>query len=460
VADFFKGLAVGLGIRDSDEQIKFNESLAEYAKGGPNHKATADAVREVVTLSADLKARTLEAFRDGYMQSYSDHEVAAGASATYQVSDRAIRLAPKPADRIDHIETMFMLGHETEHARSLRGVNYAATFTLPAIERLANGPSVGPRDYTPIIEDYVERTRREEGRAHIGGFNAVASFEIAANNPKPRDLLRTLYEAHPDRMGDFITKHSDQMPATYTLKAGLTLGDDGLMPYSSSNIDAMKTYYADKAQLGAAHMNYRQDSIEFVRDLVVNTEVDLAKSSGQTRDYVIDPVRLQAHPALGLPADGMHRTDVLPNIEDLGIVLNEPLIVQPAPVRLTPDDGDHPLFAQALTKVVEYHNGDSLTEVPQDLRNLAASLAVSAHQGGLDRIDQVSLSVDKTGVIATQGDGDLARHVRVEGLEAMATPEGQNLARLPVVAPVALEQPPAQQGQIVAEVSGVAPLKI
>ena len=76
------------------------------------------------------------------------------------------------------METMFMLGHETEHARSMKGVNYGVTRLAPAIERIARSDGPGPRDYTDAINAFAERTRAEEGRAHIGGFNAIASYVI------------------------------------------------------------------------------------------------------------------------------------------------------------------------------------------------------------------------------------------------------------------------------------------
>jgi len=462
MADFFKGLAVRAGIMRSDEQEKLDNMIEAYAKGGTRaHRDTTELIQVALHSSPDLKARTLDAVRNGYLQSYSDTAVDGVAGAAYHAKDQSMRIPPQVGltDRA-MMEKVFTLGHETEHARSTKGVDYASKTLLPAISALAKSDSVGPRDYTGIIDAYVENTRAEEGRAHIGGFNALASFVINDKHPKPAQLLRDLYEAHPDRMGDFIQKSSDAHPATYKLKEGLKLQPDGLMAYSPENIAAMKVHYADKAQLGAEHMNYRQEAIEFSAGLVKKIETQFAELDGEDRNYVIDPERLRAHPALGLPADGAHRAKGLPDIADLGIAFDEPLIVQPAPVRLAPDDGDHPLFAQALTKVVEYHGRDKLTDDPQELRNLAASLAVSAHQAGLDRIDQVTLSVDKTGVIATQGDGDMARHARVEGIGGMAAPEAENLARLPVIAQVALEQPPQQQAQIVSQVSGISVQKI
>jgi hypothetical protein len=441
MAEFFKGLFD----RRSPAQKSLDEMLDNYAKGGTQaHRDTAATIKTLFEYSPDLKARTLEVVGDGHLRSYSDHGVQVGGSASYHVHDRSIRVGPSlDPSRGENIpmEKMFMLGHETEHARSLKGVNYAERTLVPAIERLADSPSAGPRDYTPIVAAYVERTRTEEGRAHLGGFNAVASFIMKHHTPEPGQVLRDLYEAHPARMGDFIAKTSDGVPATYALKPGLTIGDNGLLPYSEQNIAAMKIHYADKAQLGAAHMNYRQDSIEFVSGVVKQFENDRAERRMEDRDFIIDPSRLQAHPLLGLPEDGrLQAKGAIPILKlDLSDSLPPLRPSSAASVPLEAQPGDPPLFAQALAKVVEHHRTDKLSDDPQELRNLAASLAVAAHAQGLTRIERMILSADSTGVIVSQGDGAMRQNARVEGLEAMSTPEATSLARLP--APVQSASP-------------------
>jgi hypothetical protein len=453
MAEFFKGFK-DLFDRRPEEEKKFDRMLEDYRKGDTQgHRNVAEGIDLIMLKSPDLKARTLEAIREGYVRSYSDTPVIGAGAASYQVSDGSIRVAP----RFDHtdgayMETMFMLGHETEHARSMKGVNFAATQLVPEIERIARSDAPLPRDYTAAIDTFAERTRAEEGRAHIGGFNAIASYIINDKHPQSEHLLRDLYEAHPGRMGDFIEKTSANIPATYALKAGLALGRDGLMPYNEQNIDAMKVYYADKAQLGAPHMNYRQEAIEFGSGMVKHLEQGIAESRMVDRDYIIDPVRLQAHDALGLPGDGRLQAkgaiQILQlDLGDLGPIMIHPAAPQPQPpanapaVRLEPQQGDHPLFAQALTAVVDLHRRDKLTDDPQELRNLAAALSVSAHERGLHRIDTVTLSQDSTGMIASQGDGSTGINARVEGIRAMATPENVHLARLP-----AIEHVPSQPG--------------
>jgi hypothetical protein len=468
MAEFFKGAKSFFGI-SSKEEKQLEQMLENYGKGGtPGHKNVVEGIGIILERSPDLRARTLEVIRDRHLTNYSDKAVIGAGSASYQVSDTSIKVAPQLGrNNREYFEMMFILGHETEHARSLKGRNYGTDVLAPAIHHLAESPSVGPRDYTGIINDFAERTRAEEGRAHIGGFNAIASHIISENHPKPKDLLRDLYEAHPGRMGDFINKTSDSVPATYALKDGLTLSRDGMMPYSPENIEAMKGYYADKAQLGAPHMNYRQDSIQFASGIVKNTETGFANRDMEDRSYVIDPTRLNAHPALGLPVDGQLQANGAIKIETLDLSDLGPLIMSPSltaaassssPVRLEPQPGDPPLFAQALPLVVELSGKDKLGE-PQELRNIAAALAVAAHDKGLDRIDSVLLSAETGSLIASKGSGPTGQNAAMDGLTAMQTPESTSLAKLPGPSEPSI-QPLAQSPQVlVADASDHQPRK-
>ncbi len=444
MAEFFKGLAIKTGIMRSDEQEKLDNMIGGYAKGGSTgHRDTAEVIKVALAASPDLKARTLEAVREGYLRSYSDVPVDGAGSASYQAHDQSMRLPPQAGKNgAILIDRIFTLGHETEHARSLRGIDYAKRTLLPAIESVAKGESHGPRDYTRIVDDFAERTRAEEGRAHIGGFNAIASYVTNENKPRPEHLLRDLYEAYPARMGDFISKTSIGIPATYALKDGLSLDKNGMMPYSPDNIEAMKSHYADKAQLGAPHMNYRQESIEFASGLVKKVEQGFAEIEMDDRRYVIAPDRLGAHPALGLPENGQLVAKGLPEIVHLDFSALGPLVVSSSPsvsvysssspVSLDPKPGDHPLFAQALPLVVEMSSKDTLGS-PQELRNLAAALSISAHERGMTAIERIVMSEDHKGIIVSQGAAEARQNARVEGIEGIAKPEAESLGRLPAV---------------------------
>ncbi len=67
-----------------------------------------------------------------------------------------------------------VLGHEITHA--LRGEDafkYREEFSS-RVSTLAASQAI-PRDYTPLIQEFVEWRRQEEAIAELGGINAVAS---------------------------------------------------------------------------------------------------------------------------------------------------------------------------------------------------------------------------------------------------------------------------------------------
>lgn len=462
MAEFFRGVQnffdpSGKPQRDLDAMID------EYAKGGKDHAATAEGMRDVLRLSPSLNARMVDAVRTGNLTKLSSDDPGEHAAAGYNAHARTMFIRPgfNGSDSA-YSELMFTLGHETDHARSLRGANLATSMLGPDVERIAQAPSVGPRDYTPAIERYVQGQRAEEAQAHIGGFNAISSYVMSQVKPVRGKELEAIYAADPVRMGDFISVAGD--PATYALKAGLSVDRQFQMPKSHENVEAMKGHYADK-MIDGDYMHYRQEAIKTGMALIQGVEKVYAENHLEDRHYVIDPDRLQAHPSLHLPPDGRHRIEgavQVMSLGDLGIDLGSlgPLVAdKEAPkssATLVPTPEDHPLFAQALTKVVEYHNGDKLTDSPQELRNLAAALAVEAEGRGLKRIDEVTLSMDKTGMIASQVTGPDRLNAAVDGKTAMETDEGVSLARLQPVQMAVSSQPPSESQLQVQESGGAA----
>ena len=436
--------------RDLDDMID------TYAKGGKEHAKVAEGMRNVLLLSPDLNKRMVEAVRDGYLTRLSSDNPGDNAAAGYNAHSSTMFVRPRfNGSDSAYAELMFTLGHETDHARSLKGQNHATSMLGPEVQRIAAAPSVGPRDYTPAIATYIEHQRTEEAQAHIGGFNAISSYVMTHGKAGKGKELEAIYAVDPLRMGDFISVTGD--PAKYALKPGLEVGKDFQMPKNGANVEAMKGYYADK-MIDGDYMMYRQEAIKTGMELVGKIEKIHSDNNLEDRSYIIDPDRLQAHRTLNLPADGRHEIKgavQMASLSDLGIDLGSlaPLVAdKDAPkssVSLVPKQEDHPLFAQALEKVVEYDKRDKLTDSPQELRNLAAALAVQAESRGLKQIDEVMLSVDKTGMIASQHAGSERLNAAVDGKTAMDTPEGVNLARLtPVPSLVALQSPSESQSQV------------
>lgn len=458
MSEWFRGLKnmvdpAGKPQRDLDDM------LDDYAKGGKGHKAVAEGIRDVLRLSPDLKERVLEAVRDGYLTRFSPENPGDNAAAGYNARSQTMHVRPQfNGSDAAYAELMFVMGHEIDHARSLKGMNQAERVLLPEVEKIAKQESQGPRDYTDAIESYVQAQRTEEAQANIGGFNAIASYALTYGGAKKGKELETIYEIDPVRMGDFIRKSGD--PAKYEMRGVLRVDDDFRMSKSEDNIEAMKIYYADK-MINGDYMAYRQEAIKLGVTLVNAHEKAYGERRLEDRQYVIDPERLHAHASLNMPEDGRYEFKgavQMGSLSDLGIDLGSlgPLVPEKeqasSSVSVVPTKDDHPLFAQALIKVAEFDEKEKLGGSPQDIRNVAAALAFAAQERGLTQIEGVMFNQDRSGIIATQGSGETGRNAVVEG-SGMSVDESINLAKLAPV-PVQVSQPQSQQESLVQNSSG------
>jgi len=459
MADFFRGVQNFVD-PSGKPQRDLDDMLDAYAKGGKGHKAAAEGMREVMMLSPNLKARVLEAVRDGYITSFSPENPGDNAAAGYNAHSRTMHIRPQfNGSNGAYAELMFVMGHETDHARSLKGVGQAEMVLFPAVEKIAEQESQGPRDYTRAIESYVQAQRTEEAQANIGGYNAMASYALTHGGAKKGKELETIYELDPVRMGDFIRKSGD--PAQYALGGGLEVDKNFQMPKSDDNVEAMKGYYADK-MINGDYMMYRQEAIKTGVALVEAHEKTRAEHNLEDRQYVIDPRQLQAHASLNMPQDGRYefKGAVKMEVLDLDIDLSSlgPLVVekqQPSSsVSIVPTKDDHPLFAQALVKVAEFDASEKLDGSPQDIRNAAAALAFAAQERGMTQIESVMFNQDKSGIIASQGSGPSGLNASIVG-SAMSVDEGVNLAKLTPVQQVASSsQSQSQQESLALSSSG------
>lgn len=317
------------------------EALAAYDRGiasGDDRARYGRAMLErALDASPELKANLERALAAGDIQSIQfENDLVAGAGGQYDPHTRTLGIPRGSCDSL--ADTVFVLGHETQHALSLQGrpAPYEAQLEHD-VERIQAGrvrrgdttPStrIDPSDYTLPVYDYIEGTRREEAQAHIGGFNALVSHLTKQNNGDPPSL-RQLYEALPGRMGDFIDTAGSAPRLEYRLKAGLTLADDGRLEPTEANIDAMKRHYADKfpGTFGRnGLLDYRHTALvgawEHIHDAeqrVVDdwnkahwheqTEDAHLRSPPPTYGYRIDFEALGANPAtLKFPHDGFVR---------------------------------------------------------------------------------------------------------------------------------------------------------
>ncbi|MBP6749433.1 MAG: hypothetical protein KA144_07330 [Xanthomonadaceae bacterium] len=424
----------------SETQKTLDGMIDNYGRsGGREHEDTAKSMRMAMQLSPDLRARLLEAVESGHLVAIDDRRVEGGA-AGYKVANKTISILPV----FNHgdeacIELMFQLGHEVEHARSRASLNYTERALIPSVTDLAGeGQPGGTRDYTPIVQAFIENTRLEEGRAHLGGFNAVASFLLKYGSGDR--LLEHAYEHLPERMTDFIDRTGEHGRYSYALKPELVADKDGLLNLTDRhNWKAMAAQYADRAHVTDDGLNYAQECIKDAWRLIDSTENyhALNEKSDVARAYTIDYASLGVDVSK-LPFAAENTTQVRYGTEPLPAHflegLSGPIFSEaPEPISSLPL-GTHPLFDEALSAVEALNEGTSLGDA-QARRNIAAALALSAGSQGMAHIGSVEFNDAQTHLIAMvfekqNSAPEWADRAVVEKSVAEATPERHSLNAL------------------------------
>ena len=195
-------------------------------------------LRNAIEASPELKRNLLTAIGEGYIESLTRDNPGRGAGAAYTPADKAISI---PYPDVGHpMDLVFTLGHEVQHALDARGERYVAGTLTPAIEAISRSDAK-PHDYTQPLSDFIEHTRTSEARAEIGGFNAVVSaMRHAGMSCSNADIARMM----PGSSQEFLVPAAADS-GEYKLR-GLVRNEDGTLPFSSENIDAMKVNYADR----------------------------------------------------------------------------------------------------------------------------------------------------------------------------------------------------------------------
>ncbi len=417
-----------------------------------------DPLRDAINASPDLKERLLDAVSNGYLTGFTNVNAPEGASAGYAIKTGAMHL-PESALKSPN-DLIFVLGHETQHACSQKGVNYVDQTLVPGIAGIAMKPP--PHDYTAPIKGYVDRTLAEEAQAHIGGFNAAVSALAKKGQPV---TVENLYRFEPGRMRDFIDVGGTFPNNTYQLKQGLTQSQDGSLAYNPGNVDAMKQYYADKFPGSFGDnglLNYRHEKVMEGWHMAHEYErIGMAALQTHTpQQYTIDFAQLGTNPALlNTPQNGQITTQNpidTGTIPGLHVVKNHTLklttllddfpantvvdrqqalasiqqatvpqqpttsTVQPLPQNIATSSNN--LGGNTNSSMTNTHNAGSMhsnlymqalegvrnakldgVKDREQMINVAGSLALEAHKAGLTSIDHV-VKGDKGNVFAVQGD--------------------------------------------------------
>jgi hypothetical protein len=453
---------------------RYYETVDSWHFGNP--------LRKAIDASPELKQSLITSVAEGYLERIANQPPDPGAAAGYSGKDKSITLPETLLD--DRYKLIFTLGHENQHALNSQGHHYLSQTLFPEIERIRDSGQPPPRDYTQAIADYIDHGREDEARAHIGGFNAVASALRAEGKAATNTAIADRLGARAD---DFLVPSG--VKGGYVTR-GLQQNPDGSLPFSDQNVTAMKTNYADKfpGTFGPnGLMDYRHEYILQGMQAVANVEKIGAvertmafiadhkqKNAGQpppNQDLVqfldvpvkVDFAQIGANPhLLRTPADGV-------------MTLSNPMY----PPKETTFLGDHPGFVvarpdarQALGLPAETQSkgffasffggsalmeeqgasrSDPATALPRQVadgvvalkdipgvegeeqrRNVAAALSLEAGRQGLASVDHVALNANGDRLIAVQGDpaSPEARRADVIIADARQQPFAQSLRSL------------------------------
>jgi hypothetical protein len=200
-----------------------------------------EILRETLDGSPALTGRFIEAGHQGNVRSIEVMNM--GADAAYDAGSRRLLIDRDGLETNCYHTTTFVLGHELQHAAD--GADDLDQRQALIMEAHEISASRGEHDYTGLLGKAIESTRSFEARAEITGWNTLVDTLRHEGSPLN---LRSIYQACPGRMADFIDIEDGQIgaPEAYRLKRGIQTDNHMRMPMTEGNIKAMAGHYADR----------------------------------------------------------------------------------------------------------------------------------------------------------------------------------------------------------------------
>lgn len=436
------------------DEKKLEEMLVDFEKAHPD---AGKNFRTLISETPALKANLLDAIGKGNLEKIGPMPASApaGALGAYNPADKSMMLPTTLLDVADKdkklANTMRMvLTHESEHAVNKQAIEAANKAFTDKLTVVAKGPS--PHDYTPALKDKADSDRLREATDQIGGFNAVAAH-VRKENPTatPAQLNEKLYNSSPE-MAPYFDVAGAPPKQTYTPKAGLTLGADGLLEKTPANIEAMGKHFYDARPYGRLYGTQ-----------ALQTAITI-EAKQQVADALADPKYTPPEVRVNLKALGLDGVVAFPAGSGITDTSPKPPPVVPPKSPITPPDAHDsshtapresraPETASALylqsVNALEKLGPDAGFKGRDELGAVAAAMASKAQTDGLRQIDAVVASTDGKGLIAIQGDpgSAQAKNSYIDRAEAAQQPMAQSLSQLekgrPVPETVSQQQAPA-----------------
>jgi len=327
-------------------------------------------------------------------------------------------------------EATFVLGHELQHGFNAAATAQARTTFGQEAAAVAQSPA-HQHDYTAPIGKLIAANRRDEAGAEISGWNAIvtAAQKDAKDHGHAAPTLEDIYKKQPFRMGDFIDVDRSHVPPTYSMKPNLEVDPTTLhMAASAKNLEGMGQNYYDRAGGLGHNGNSSYDNYYGAAYVGAVAQYERAYNPPQPgqpgHEMRVDMGRLHLSPDI-VAQNGINlgaNTNPMPYVDNsTGTPVHaqfrhtatshtyQPLVplpdaAQPGVPRLDQSaHPDHGLYRQSLDAVhrLDAQHGRH-SDVSSD--NLAAAVTVQARRDGMNGIDHVVLSEDKSKAFGVQGD--------------------------------------------------------
>ncbi len=274
------------GAIENPEQ-RLSKILTNFESANSHDKKPDQRIRDAIESSPALKEQLLDASGEGYLTSISVKKSLngnAGGGYSKYGEGGEIKLPAKVIG--DDKELLFTLGHEAEHARNKdKAIAAEEKFERSVAATIAAGG--GRLDFTQAIEDKINYHRDSEARAHIAGFNAVASKTLKDN---PKAQLGDIYDNFPEgRRDDFFESRGK-------LKDGLRFDKaSGSIVPDADNVRIMGNIYfnkgPDESNLGNKK-NLDNKHYYVSRDMLPDIFSAVEKSNNKGIPVAIDMDRL------------------------------------------------------------------------------------------------------------------------------------------------------------------------
>jgi len=375
----------------AEQAAKLETMLKDFEKAHPD---SGKNLRDLLAKSPELNTRVLKAIDANNLEKFealSADERSRGAIGSYSPSRNSIKL---PTDLLDIADkdpiaanrVLITVGHEIEHSVNKKDVETSRTDFIAAVTKIAEGPS--PHDYTGVVKARNESMRAREANDEMAGVNVLAA-KVRRDNPKA--TLEDLYLASPRDMRAYIKQDLGHSPPTYTARGGLSFDADLKLSGAKNQEEMGKLFYDGLGY--PAHYGARNLA-------VVGQIEDAARAAAKAKDPAgykepeakidLKAAGLGSVPAGSLPA----------NLKDSSLPRLDPSPAPPGGAGAP----DAPLYRQAAAALEKLGPDASGIRNPEELRAVAAAMAVNARNDGLTSIDAVVRSNNSNQLIAVQGD--------------------------------------------------------